>query len=114
MAVTGRDRSTVPRPASDRSASTRRVAAHSRPRTWRSIRIRIMLPVLVAIAGIVVLSAMHIADAVAEAGQADRAATLAGAMGTIASLVHEVGREYVASEHAARSPATRTRDQQVE
>jgi signal transduction histidine kinase len=73
-----------------------------------------MLPVLVAIAGIVVLSAMHIADAVAEARQADRATTLAGAMGTIASLIHEVGREYVASEHAARLAPSRTREQQVE
>jgi signal transduction histidine kinase len=73
-----------------------------------------MLPVLVAVAGIVVLSAMHISDAVAEARQADRATTLAGAMGTIATLAHEVGLEFVASEHAARQPPSRTREQQAE
>ena len=105
MAGTGRDRSIV---ASDRAA-VRGVPAHSRPRTWRSIRVRIMLPVLVAIAGVLVLGAMHISGALAEARQADRATSLARVMGAIASLTHEVSLEFVAGEHAGRQPVSRTR-----
>jgi len=110
MAGTGRDRSIV---ASDRAA-VRGVPAHSRPRTWRSIRVRIMLPVLVAIAGVLVLGAMHISGALAEARQADRATSLARVMGATASLTHEVALEFVAGEHAGRQPVSRTREEQVE
>jgi signal transduction histidine kinase len=73
-----------------------------------------MLPVLVAIGGVLVLGVMHVNNALSEARQADRAATLAAAMGTITSLSHEVAREFVTSENAGRLAPGRTRDQEIQ
>jgi signal transduction histidine kinase len=98
MAVTGRDNPT----AQGAGRPRRAVAAHTRPRRWRSIRVRLLVPVLIAALGIGALGAVQVAGALEVAAQADRARTLARASGVIGTLVHQIAFEYVLSNDARR------------
>lgn len=82
------------------------VIGHTRPSRFRSIRVRILVPVLVAIVGVVTLGSVQVDDALTVADQADRAALLSRASSAIVTLVHEVGQEYVATNEADRRGAT--------
>src|SRR5262245_11087056 len=68
----------------------------------RSIRVRILVPVLVATLGVVALGWVQVNDALTVAAQAGRAELLAQASGAIVGLVHEVGQEYVDTNEADR------------
>ena len=101
-----KDRNSPPPPRTDtqnRSWSRRSVAAHSKPRAWVSIRVRIMLPVLLATVGVAVLGAIQVGDALTVAGAADRSSVLANASGAIGDLVHDVAFEYALTNQASRS-----------
>jgi signal transduction histidine kinase len=68
----------------------------------RSIRVRILVPVLVATLGVVALGWVQVDDALTVAAQAGRAELLSQASGAIVNLVHEVGQEYVDTNEADR------------
>jgi signal transduction histidine kinase len=69
------------------------------PAAWRSIRIRIVLPVLLASAAVVGLGLVQTRGALDEAAAADRAQVLARLSSTAVALVHHTEQEY--SETAA-------------
>ena len=71
------------------------VTMHNRPSRLRSIRIRILLPVILATAGLVGLGVIQTDDAIAQTRQGDRARVLARASNTVVTLIHELEREYV-------------------
>src|SRR5262245_252540 len=71
------------------------VAPHSRLSPWRSVRARILLPVVLALAGVIALATIQTADSARLAGEAARARTLANVNATMATLAHEVVVEYV-------------------
>lgn len=68
----------------------------------RSIRVRILVPVLVATLGVVALGWVQVNDALTVAAQAGQAELFAQASGAIVSLVHEIGQEYVDTNEADR------------
>ena len=76
------------------------MSGYNRPRPWRSLRVRILIPVLTATAGVLILGAIQTTEALGVAARADRAIALARACGAVVSLVHEVGLEYVATNAA--------------
>jgi signal transduction histidine kinase len=88
---------------SNPSASRRTVAAHSRPRALLSVRVRILLPVLLAAVGVATLGTIQVNDALITAGQADRSLVLATASGAIGRAIHEVAHEYTLSSQDRRS-----------
>src|SRR3982074_1851718 len=81
----------------NRSSSRPTAAAHSRPSALLSVRVRIMLPVLLATVGVAVLGAIQTNDALTVAGEADRSMVLASASGAIGGVIHEVAFEYALS-----------------
>jgi signal transduction histidine kinase len=81
------------------------VAAHARARAWLSVRVRIMLPVLLAALSVAALGTIQIGDAMTVANQADRSLVLARASGAIGSLAHHIAFEYVLSNDAQRRGA---------
>jgi signal transduction histidine kinase len=81
------------------------VAAHARQRAWLSVRVRIMLPVLLAALSVAMLGTIQIGDALTVANQADRSLVLAKASGVIGSLAHQIAFEYVVSNDAQRRGA---------
>jgi len=54
----------TPRPAQNRSMPGPAVAPRNRPRAWRSVRVRILFPVVLATVGVVVLGIIQVADAI--------------------------------------------------
>jgi signal transduction histidine kinase len=68
----------------------------------RSIRVRILVPVLVATVGVMILGTVQISDALSVAGQADSAAILSEVETAAAELVHEIGLEAVATGEVDR------------
>ena len=78
------------------------VPVHSRTSPWHSIRLRMMLPIVVAAIGILFLGVARTVDAVTAAGQAERARELATATGQIVTLAHRIGQEYLQSTYALR------------
>jgi signal transduction histidine kinase len=87
----------------ERIVGGRSVVGHSRPKGWRSIRVRILVPVLVAIVGVLALGIAQTSDALSVAASADRASELARASGQIVALAHDVGQELVLTNDALRS-----------
>lgn len=71
------------------------VAGHNRPSRLRSIRVRILLPVILATAGLVGLGVVQTNDAITQVRQGDRARLLARASSAAVTLIHELEREYV-------------------
>jgi signal transduction histidine kinase len=87
--------------------------AHARPRLWSSVRVRLLIPVLLATAAVFALGAVQVNGALGEAGRADRSSTLARAAGAVGVLAHEVATEYVQTNLAARRGTRSTVDEQV-
>src|SRR5262245_7792616 len=71
------------------------VAAHTRPGLLRSIRIRMLLPVVLATVGLAVLGYIQTDTALAQARQGERARVLANTSNAIVALVHQMQQEYV-------------------
>ncbi|HET8658992.1 MAG TPA: nitrate- and nitrite sensing domain-containing protein, partial [Micromonosporaceae bacterium] len=71
------------------------VTGHNRPSRLQSIRIRILLPVILATAGLVGLGVIQTEDAIAQTRQGDRARVLARMSNAVVTLIHELEREYV-------------------
>jgi signal transduction histidine kinase len=71
------------------------VPGHGRPSRLRSIRIRIVLPVALAVAALIVLGLVQTRDAVEEARAAERVRVLARLSGAAVALIHHVQLEYV-------------------
>lgn len=90
-------------PAGHARSGQAAVITHSRPRFWRSVRVRILLPVILASAGVLVLGAVQVEDAVNRAAHADRSSRLARAAGDIGALAHNLALEYVAHNEALRA-----------
>jgi signal transduction histidine kinase len=109
MGGNDRDRPHAPGPAPERPA----LAAHARPRFWSSVRLRLLIPVLLAAVAVGLLGALQIAAALAQAGRADRSSSLATATGAIGAVAHEIGGEYVANNDARRSGSTNALSEQV-
>jgi signal transduction histidine kinase len=93
----------------NRSASRRTAAAHSRPSALLSVRVRIMLPVLLATVGVAVLGAIQTHDALTVAGEADRSRVLASASGAIGGVIYEVAFEYALSNEGRRTSGSSAR-----
>ena len=85
-----------------RADDSHSVPVHSRTSTWHSIRLRMMLPIVVAAVGILFLGVARTVDAVTASGQAQRASELAAATGQIVTLAHRLGQEYLQSTYALR------------
>jgi signal transduction histidine kinase len=102
MSARGGTDPTAARSERERFAAGRSVVGHTRPKGWRSIRVRILVPVLIATVGVLALGVAQTGDALAVAGNADRASDLARASGQIVTLVHEIGQEFVLTDSALR------------
>ena len=68
---------------------------HTRSAAWlRSVRTQLIVPIVVATAGLLLLGAVQTSRAVGTAGDAGRARVLAGTATATVRLVHELEREY--------------------
>jgi len=71
------------------------VAGHNRPGVLRSIRIRMLLPVVLAAVGLVLLGVIQTGDALGQSRAGQEARVLARASNAVVALVHQVQQEYV-------------------
>src|SRR4051794_39975068 len=78
-------------------------------RFWRSVRVRILLPVALALTGLVVLGFIQVNSALTQANEAGQTVALAEADGAIATLVHQLAAEYVLVDSAHRPGVDRNR-----
>jgi signal transduction histidine kinase len=78
-------------------------------RFWRSVRVRILLPVVLALTGLVVLGLIQVNTALTQAEEAGQTVTLAEADGAIGTLVHQIAAEYVLVDSADRPGADAAR-----
>lgn len=65
----------------------------SRRATVQSVRVQLMLPIVIALVGLVALGTIQVRNALIEADDADRAQVLATLAGSTSSLVQELQRE---------------------
>src|ERR1043165_6843376 len=65
----------------------------SRRATVQSVRVQLMLPIVIALVGLVALGTIQVRNALIEADDADRAQVLASLAGSTSSLVQELQRE---------------------
>src|SRR4051812_34949387 len=76
---------------------------HVRPRGWGSVRIRVLLPGLICVGGMVVLGLVQVNGALTVANRASQTGALAHASGTIGALVHQVAADYVLTNASGRA-----------
>src|SRR3954447_8554871 len=82
---------------------------HPPTRFWRSVRVRILVPVALALTGLVVLGFIQVRSALTQANEAGQTVALAEADGAIGTLVHQLAAEYVLVDSAHRSGADPSR-----
>src|SRR5262245_42483723 len=112
MGARDRNRRTAPE-SGERRPSDVIIPTHTRPRLRSSVRVRLLIPVLLAVGAVAGLSGLQISSALDQARGVDRSSTLAAATGSVGALAHEVAAEYVAS-NADRRAAKRDRlDEQI-
>ncbi len=112
MGGKSRDRRAAPAPGELRPGDPA-IPTHTRPRLRSSVRVRLLIPVLLAVAAVVGLTAVQINSALDEARRADRSSTLAAATGAIGAVAHEVAAEYVASNADRRAQQRVRLDEQI-
>src|SRR5690348_1559731 len=78
------------------------IPGHARPRLWTSVRVRLLIPVLLATVAVAVLGAFQVSSALDEADRADHSTVLAQVSGAVGTLVHEVAAEYLEHNLAVR------------
>jgi len=98
-------------PRAGRDTGGHSVIGHTRPSRFRSIRLRILVPVLVATVGVMVLGTVQISEALNAASQADRGSLLARVETTAANLVHELGLEFVGVSEVNRRGSGLSKDE---
>jgi signal transduction histidine kinase len=89
------------------------IPGHARPRLWDSVRVRLLIPVLMATVAVAVLGTVQVGAALGDAGRADRSSRLAQAVGKIGALAHQISTEYVETNQASRRGTPSTLEEQV-
>ncbi|HLT12422.1 MAG TPA: nitrate- and nitrite sensing domain-containing protein, partial [Micromonosporaceae bacterium] len=97
-----RDGSPVPRAGQRTPANQPAVMPHVRPRLWKSVRVRLLLPVVLASAGVLILGTAQLDAAVTQAEQARRSSELSRAAGAVSAVAHHVSLEYVRVNESLR------------
>jgi signal transduction histidine kinase len=112
MGARDRDRRTTPG-SGERRPSDAIIPTHTRPRLRSSVRVRLLIPVLLAVGAVAGLTTMQINSALDQARGVDRSSTLAAAAGAVGALAHEVAAEYVASNADRRAAQRERLDEQI-
>ena len=102
MSAWDRDGSAVPRADQGRAALPSPGLA-ARTRFWHSVRIRILLPVVLATIAVLVLGTMQFDQALDASEQSDRSSRLARTTTDIGALAHHLALEYVLQNEARRA-----------
>jgi signal transduction histidine kinase len=97
------------------AAAERRTSPHphARTRLRSSVRVRLLVPVLLATVAVAALGSVPVVSALNQAARADRSTTLAKAAGTVGAVAHEIAAEFVASNAAHRVGSRSTLDTQL-
>ena len=103
MSAWDRDGSAVPRTDQRRSGAPGALSPHTRLRFWQTVRVRILLPVVIATAAVLVLGTIQFGQALGQAGEADRSSRLARASIDVATLAYHIAQEYVVHNQARRA-----------